>query len=427
MFGNTEGHVKLRRELLTEHLVEGIISLPGGVFQPYTGVKTSILIFQKETRKQDRNKWQHVDTPRTQTVWFYEVEQEAFSLDAKRNEHRGQDNDLWDMLAKYKERHTPEEDELNYYQPQYRTERWRMIDEHSLSTFSNDPRVVSEKDQIRSIQELFPELPADPEAAHAQVIQEQQPVLDRLALEVMNNAATDAAQKAASMKRKERRADVADKALKKAASTFRSLCEKQRGLFDKEERIALSLYQKAYQAASAAAKETYSAQILEGLDIQPENFNEEDVLNTFSSVAREFAKLDGYDVVLRTLEVFKHEATLKEPKHWVAPVRVLARDDDWTSENGEIKGTHDETGNVRPEYLASIQLYDEKGNLIEGLLDPDCIEARNWNLSAGQYKPFTFAAVKSDKSVAEMIRELKEQEKNIIEGLGELLAMLGES
>ena len=105
LFGNTEGHIKLRQELLTEHLVEGIISLPGGVFQPYSGVKTSILVFQKETRKEDRDKWQQTDPPRTQSVWFYEVKDEAFSLDAKRTERRGQDNDLWDMLSKYKERH----------------------------------------------------------------------------------------------------------------------------------------------------------------------------------------------------------------------------------------------------------------------------------------------------------------------------------
>ena len=40
LFGNTDAHVRLRRELLTEHVVEGVISLPGGMFQPYTGVKT---------------------------------------------------------------------------------------------------------------------------------------------------------------------------------------------------------------------------------------------------------------------------------------------------------------------------------------------------------------------------------------------------
>ena len=115
LFGSTEAHIHLRRELLTEHLVEAIISLPAGVFQPYTGVKTSILVFQKETRKDDRDTWKTVDAPRTQSVWFYEVKDEAFSLDAKRTERPGQNNDLWDALEKFKTRYESNADPLVHY------------------------------------------------------------------------------------------------------------------------------------------------------------------------------------------------------------------------------------------------------------------------------------------------------------------------
>ncbi|MBU0909740.1 MAG: SAM-dependent methyltransferase [Proteobacteria bacterium] len=424
LFGNTDGHVKLRKELLTEHLVEGIISLPAGVFQPYTGVKTSILVFQKETRKEDKGKWKQGGRPRTENVWFYEVGEEAFTLDAKRSERRGQNNDFWDMLVKFKARHTPDQDELNYFQPQYRTERWRMVDAFTMATFSDHPEVVSEKDQVRSIAELFPDLPADPEAAYAQIIQEQQPILDGLALTVINNVASDVARKAKAINDKEKRAVLAEKAMKKAASAFRSLCEKHKGCFDKDEKIALGLYQKAYQAASLAAVEMYTPQLLEGISIKHKDYDQAELLEALSNVASVFAKLDGYDVVLRTLEVFKKNVALKEAKHWTAPVRVYAVNDEWASEDGKVNGSHDEKGEIRPEYLAVIQLYDDKDNLIEELLDPDCIEARNWNLSAGQYKPFNFAAIKSDKSVAEMIRELQSQEKKIIDGLGKLLAMV---
>lgn len=424
LFGNTDGHVKLRKELLTEHLVEGIISLPAGVFQPYTGVKTSILVFQKETRKEDKGKWKQGDRPRTENVWFYEVGEEAFTLDAKRSERRGQNNDFWDMLVKFKARHTPDQDELNYFQPQYRTERWRMVDAFTMATFSDHPEVVSEKDQVRSIAELFPDLPADPEAAYAQIIQEQQPILDGLALTVINNVASDVAKKAKAINAKEKRTVLAEKAMKKAASAFRSLCEKHKGWFDKDEKVALGLYQKAYQAASSAAVEMYTPQILEGVSIKHKEYDQAELLEALANVASVFAKLDGYDVVLRTLEVFKKDVALKEAKHWTAPVRVYAVNDEWTSEDGKVNGSHDEKGEARPEYLAVVQLYDDKDNLIEELLDPDCIEARNWNLSAGQYKPFNFAAIKSDKSVAEMIRELQSQEKKIIDGLGKLLAMV---
>ncbi|MGB3224845.1 MAG: class I SAM-dependent DNA methyltransferase [Desulforhopalus sp.] len=424
LFGNTDGHTKLRRELLTEHLVEGVISLPGGVFQPYTGVKTSILVFQKETRKEDKGKWKQGDPPRTENVWFYEVSEEAFSLDAKRNERRGQDNDLWDMLVKFKTRYKPEQDELNYYQPQYRTERWRMVDAHTMATFSDDPRVVSEKDQIRSLAELFPDLPADPEKAYAKIINEQQPILDALALTVINNFASDVFKKAKTKKGTKQRTSMAEAAMKKAGSAFRSLCEKHKGLFENDEKIALSLYQKAYQTASLAAVEMYSSQIIDGTSIKHKDYDSAELTEALANVAYGFAKLDGYDVVLRTLDVFKHEGVLKYSKHWTAPVRVYAVNEEWQSEDGKIRGSHDENDVVRPEYIASIQLYDGKNHLIEALLDQDCIEARNWNLSAGQYKPFNFIGFKSDKSVVEMIRELQDQEKEIANGMSRLLAMV---
>ncbi len=426
LFGNTAAHVKLRCELLTEHLVEGIISLPAGLFQPYAGVKTSIIVFQKETRREDKGSWKQGDAPRTEIVWFYEVSQEAFTLDAKRNERRGEDNDLWDMLAKYKTRHTPEVDELDYYQPQYRTERWRLVDKHTLSVFSKNPQVTSEKDQVRSIAELFAGLPADPEAAYSKILKEQQPVLNEMALTVMSRFAHEAALKAKTKKLKKHRVKLAQDAMKRAASSFRSLCEQHKGLFDKEEKVALKLYQKAYRQALTAAEKKYYGSIVVGQPVHFKEFSKEKLTEPLENAARAFAQLDGYNVVLRSLEVFRHEEALKEAKHWTAPVRVYAVHEDWMSEDGKLKGSHDENGEVRPEYLTSIQLYDNKEKLIENLLDPDCIEARNWNLSAGQYKPFNFDAIKSDKSVAEMIRELQEQEKKIIDGLGKLLAMVEE-
>jgi type I restriction enzyme M protein len=148
------------------------------------------------------------------------------------------------------------------------------------------------------------------------------------------------------------------------------------------------------------------------------------VTNEVRRVARNFAKLDGYNVMLRTLPVSKRDEPLTEPKSWLGPVRVYARNDDWQSEDDQIKGSHDEDGNVRPEYVASITLYDDKGNLKEGLLDSECIEARGWDLRAGHYKPFMFSTVQSDKSVADMLRELQVKEQQIRGGIDKLLAMV---
>jgi type I restriction enzyme M protein len=58
------------------------------------------------------------------------------------------------------------------------------------------------------------------------------------------------------------------------------------------------------------------------------------------------------------------------------------------------------------------------------LLDPDCIEARDWNLSAGQYKPFDFTQLRSEKSASELIDALRTAELKIVEGLDRLKAMV---
>ena len=70
LFGSSTAHVALRRQLLDEHQLEAVISLPSGVFKPYAGVSTGILIFTKGGRTDD--------------VFFYDVEADGYSLDDKR-------------------------------------------------------------------------------------------------------------------------------------------------------------------------------------------------------------------------------------------------------------------------------------------------------------------------------------------------------
>lgn len=92
LFGSTNAHKNLRKRLLEENELKAVISLPGGVFQPYTGVKTSILVFNKGGS--------------TKEVWFYEVQADGYALNAKRN-FVPQMNDLWDMTIKYYLRYQP--------------------------------------------------------------------------------------------------------------------------------------------------------------------------------------------------------------------------------------------------------------------------------------------------------------------------------
>ncbi len=86
LFGSTNAHKKLRAWLLDECTVLGIISLPSGVFKPYAGVKTSVVVFERGGK--------------TDKVWFYEITADGYSLDDKRTP-QPEKNDIPDLIAKW--------------------------------------------------------------------------------------------------------------------------------------------------------------------------------------------------------------------------------------------------------------------------------------------------------------------------------------
>ncbi|MYI29761.1 MAG: SAM-dependent DNA methyltransferase, partial [Acidimicrobiia bacterium] len=72
LFGSTKAHRELRRVLVEDQKLDGVISLPSGVFKPYAGVSTAILLFTK------------TNSGGTDQVWFYDLEADGYSLDDKR-------------------------------------------------------------------------------------------------------------------------------------------------------------------------------------------------------------------------------------------------------------------------------------------------------------------------------------------------------
>ena len=88
LFGSSTAHVALRRQLLEENQLEAVISLPSGVFKPYAGVSTGILVFTKGGRTDD--------------VFFYDIEADGLSLDDKREPIEA--NDLPGCLEAWKKR-----------------------------------------------------------------------------------------------------------------------------------------------------------------------------------------------------------------------------------------------------------------------------------------------------------------------------------
>lgn len=95
LFGSSKAHKELRRMLVEDHKLDGIVSMPSGVFRPYAGVSTAILLFTK------------TNSGGTDNVWFYDMQADGYSLDDKRNpldESKHELNNLPDILRRWQHR-----------------------------------------------------------------------------------------------------------------------------------------------------------------------------------------------------------------------------------------------------------------------------------------------------------------------------------
>jgi type I restriction enzyme M protein len=91
LFGTSKAHKALRKILVEDQKLDGIISMPSGVFKPYAGVSTAILLFTK------------TNSGGTDHVWFYDMQADGFSLDDKRTPQPDK-NDIPDILTRWKNR-----------------------------------------------------------------------------------------------------------------------------------------------------------------------------------------------------------------------------------------------------------------------------------------------------------------------------------
>jgi type I restriction enzyme M protein len=88
LFGSSRAHKAIRKEIIEKHKLEAIISMPSGVFKPYAGVSTAIMIFTK------------TGAGGTDKVWFYDMQADGYSLDDKRTPV--DENDIPDIIARFK-------------------------------------------------------------------------------------------------------------------------------------------------------------------------------------------------------------------------------------------------------------------------------------------------------------------------------------
>ena len=88
LFGSSTAHKAIRKEIVENQRLEAVISMPSGVFKPYAGVSTAVLIFTK------------TEHGGTDQVWFYDMTADGFSLDDKRTPVT--ENDIPDIVERFK-------------------------------------------------------------------------------------------------------------------------------------------------------------------------------------------------------------------------------------------------------------------------------------------------------------------------------------
>jgi type I restriction enzyme M protein len=88
LFGSSKAHKDIRKQIVEENRLEAVISMPSGVFKPYAGVSTAVLIFTKTNHGG------------TDNVWFYDMTADGYSLDDKRTPVN--ENDIPDIIERFK-------------------------------------------------------------------------------------------------------------------------------------------------------------------------------------------------------------------------------------------------------------------------------------------------------------------------------------
>ena len=87
LFGTSKAHIAIRKEIVDNQQLRAVISMPSGVFKPYAGVSTAVLVFSK------------TNSGGTDKVWFYDMKADGFSLDDKRSPIS--ENDIPDVVSRY--------------------------------------------------------------------------------------------------------------------------------------------------------------------------------------------------------------------------------------------------------------------------------------------------------------------------------------
>ncbi len=136
---NDKAYTKLRKELVENQKLEGVIFMPGGVFYPYSGVQTGILIFTK------------TNAGGTDKVWMYNMENDGYSLDQKRDVIEA--NDIPDIINRWNNR--DKEAERTHYEKSFLVDKQEIIDNDYVFSFNKYQKKEVEKKEYRPVKEIF--------------------------------------------------------------------------------------------------------------------------------------------------------------------------------------------------------------------------------------------------------------------------------
>ena len=151
LFGSSKAHKDIRKEIVENHRLEAVISMPSGVFKPYAGVSTAVLVFT------------NIGHGGTDDVWFYDMKADGFSLDDKRTEAK--ENDIPDIIARFHDREAEKERE--------RTEQSFMVPKAEIADNGYDLSINKYK-QVEYVPVEYPptaEILADLQTLEAEIAQ----------------------------------------------------------------------------------------------------------------------------------------------------------------------------------------------------------------------------------------------------------------
>ena len=165
LFGSTKAHRALRRALVEEQKLDAVVKLPSGVFKPYAGVSTAILLFTK------------TDSGGTDDVWFYDVRADGFSLDDKRSPV--EQNDLPDLVKRWGERTTTERERARTEQS-FLVPKQEIVDQDYDLSLNRYKEIEVQEEEHRDPLEIIAEIQPDDVELHWQHWSTTTPAMDRL-------------------------------------------------------------------------------------------------------------------------------------------------------------------------------------------------------------------------------------------------------